>query len=347
MTGPRYHLALRELHAAAGATFRDVSGWSLPAHYGDAGLEYEALRETAGVADRSHFSRFIVTGTDAHEVLAAAFAGHVNELEEGRAMRSVALRDGVIDDLVLIARTGGISYIVIGQPGQRMATFERLSRAMGPDYDARIEDRTESTCLVSLAGTRTAETAAATFGDALQARVRAMQVAAFEFHGFRSMAIRTSDTGDDGFELMLSPAVAQHLLESLREAGVGLVGHDAMEVARVEACIPAFEPDLSPGLTPAEADLDVLLDIPGGADERILAALVIDGDQPVATGSLISGESGITGEVRSCVYSPRLRATIGLAILDAARAVPGTHLEVAGRRCGVVAKPLYRRREQP
>lgn len=341
---PVYHLALRELHAAAGASFGVTSGWSLPISYGSVPAECEALRSNAAVFDRSQRSRFLVTGTDAADVLAAVFAGHVNELEEGRAMRTVALDgDGTIRDLVLIARTGGIAYLVSGEPGQRFETFARLQGALAADFDARVDDRTESTVLLGLAGPNAAQVARDHLSDALPARLQSLHCVTFEFHGFRALAVRTSDTGEDGFEFMLAPAVAQHIIETLRAAGLTLVGHQALEIARVEACIPAFEPDLTPGLSPAEADLDVLLGIPGGRAGRILSGIILD-DEPIPTGAELQFEGQAVGEVRSCVRSPGLNATIALGIIHVRNAFPGTALKAGPSGATVVAKPFYRRR---
>ncbi len=340
-----FHLALRDLHAGAGASFDRRHGWMLPAHYGDLAGEYTALREGAAVADRSHTSRFMVTGTDAGELLAATFAGHVAELEEGRAMRAVWLDGaGRIGDLALIARTGGFAYMLAGEPARRAETLQRLNDARGADWDVRVDDRTESTCLLSLSGPRAAEVVERHLSDALPPRLPVLGTAAFEFHGFRALATRASTTGDDGFEFMLAPAVAQHVLETLTAAGVRLAGDDACEVARVEACIPAYEPDLEPGLTPAQADLDVLLEIPGGDQSSILAGAILDSDVPVSTGTVVSIEGRPAGQVRSCVRSPGLRATIALAVLDATRALPGTSLDAEGVAGTIVAKPFYRRR---
>ncbi|MEX0783143.1 MAG: glycine cleavage T C-terminal barrel domain-containing protein [Dehalococcoidia bacterium] len=339
-----FHLALKEIHAAAGASVAKRHGWLLPVHYGDMEREYHALREQAAVADRSHRSRIMVTGTDAAELLGAAFAGHPGELEEGRARRAVWLDgEGRIGDLVLIARTGGIAYLVAGEPARRFETVAQLQGARGADWDVRIDDRTESTCLLSLAGPRAAEVVERFLSDALPARLPTMMAAAFEFHGFRALAMRASATGDDGFEFMLAPAVAQHLIETLAQAGIVLAGDDALEVARVEACIPAFEPDLEPRLTPAQADLDVLLEVDGGDQSAILAGVILDGD-PVRTGTAISIDGRPVGQVRSCVRSPGLNATIGLALLDAANALPGTPLDASGIAGTIVAKPFYRRR---
>lgn len=346
MTGPAhlYHLALRDIHAAAGATFGPATGWSLPLHYGNPVAEYEDIRARAAVFDRSHRSRFIVSGADAHDVLGAVFAGYIDELEEGRSLRTVSLSaDGDITDVVLISRTGGIAYLISGEPGQRFETLGRLQQAIRTDFDARVDDRTETTCLIGLAGPDAATVAANHLSDALPSRLQTLHCVTFEFHGFRALAVRAGDAGEDGFEFMLAPAVAQHIIETLTAADVPLAGHEALEIARVEACIPAFEPDLAPGLSPSEADLDALMGIPGGREGRSLVALLLEGDSvPVATPLLLDGAE--LGHVRSCLRSPGLNASIGLGIIDSRRAFPGVTLQAAATAATVVAKPFYRRR---
>jgi aminomethyltransferase len=273
------------------------------------------------------------------------FAGHVEELEEGRAMRSVQLDgSGRIRDLVLIARTGGIAYMVAGEPEQRIETIEALRGAAGRDWDVRAEDRTETTCLLSVAGPASAEAIERHLADALPSRLPTLGCAAFELHGFRALAMRASDTGDDGFDLMLAPAVALHAIETLRAAGLPLVGDDAHEVARVEACIPAWEPDLEPGLTPAQADLDALLDVPGGDASVILAGALLETDRPLAPGTRVTVAGEAVGQVRSCVRSEALGATIALALVRPEVAQPGTALDAEGISGTIVAKPFYRRR---
>ncbi len=342
-----YHLALRDLHSQAGAVFGVAQGWSLPMHYGDPGAEHAALRSGAAILDRSARSRFLVTGTDALDVLRAVFAGHLEELEEGRAMRTVALDEaGNIRDLALIARTGGIAYLVTGEPAQRFETLARLESAVQADWDAVVGDRTETTCLIGLAGPAAQDFARQHLSEGLPARMQLLHTATFEFHGFRTLAMRTSDTGEDGFELMVAPAVALHLIETLRAAGLPLIGFVAQEMARVEACVPAFVPDLEPGLSPAEADLDVLLGIAGGREGRTLAALLFEGD-PLPAGTPILHRETVVGEVRSCLHSSGLNATIGLGVIETRHAFPGQQLDAKGVTAHVVVKPFLRRRAAP
>ena len=342
---PVYHLALRETYAAAGAIFEERLGWSLPMHFGDAAREYAALRNHAALFERSHRSRILVTGTDAHVVLDAAFEGHVHELEEGRSLRTVALDDaGNVSDLVLIARTGGIAYIVSGEPTRRTETLARLQSHVEQDFDVRIDDRTDSTCLIAIAGPAAADVVGQALSEGLPPRLPMLHALTFEYHGFRMLAMRTSDVGEDGFEFMVAPAVAQHMLETLTGAGVPLSGFEANECARIETCIPAFVPDLEPGLSPAEADIDVLMNLPGGREGRILAATLLEGETVPAVGARIRHEGREVGEIRSVTRSLALGSVIGLALLESPVAFPGAVLDVDGIPATIVAKPFYRRR---
>jgi len=339
-----YHLALRETHAAAGASMARLGDWMLPEHYGDAAGEHAALRQRAAILDRSFRSRILVTGTDAPDVLSATFEGHVGELEEGRSRRVAWLgSEGHIGDLALISRTGGIAYMVAGEPGRRAATLERLRAAIGQDFDVRIEDRTETTCLIGLAGPAAAEVAKEHLSEGLPARLQSLHAATFEFHGFRTLAVRTSDTGEDGFEFTVAPAVALHLIETLTAAGIPLAGFEAQESARVEACIPAFDPDLASGLSPAQADLDMLLGIEGGEASSLLSAIILDG-APVPAGTVVRSGGGAVGTMRSCLPSFTLGSTIGFAVVNDRVAFPGTPLDCDGQSGTIVAKPFYRRR---
>jgi aminomethyltransferase len=287
----------------------------------------------------------MVTGPDALDVLRGALTGAVDGVDEGRARRVVLLDErGKIADLVLVARVGGVAYLVSGEPERRAVLVERLQASVRPDFEARLDDRTETTCALGVAGPGAAELVARFVAEGLPGRLGPLHCVAFEFHGFRALAVRTSGTGDDGFELVLAPAVASHLLGTLRAGGVALAGHQALEVARVESCIPAWEPDLAPGLSPAEADLDVLLGVPSGSQGRILSAFVLEGP-PVRPGTAVTDAAGQTvGEVRSCVAAWGLKVTAGLAIMEAATAFPGAGFAAGGARLQVVAKPLFRRR---
>ncbi|MBH77706.1 MAG: hypothetical protein CL897_05725 [Dehalococcoidia bacterium] len=339
-------LALHSVHEAFGATFALERGWRLPKTYGDSEDEYARLRSKAAAFDRSDRTRLLVSGTDAALLLEAVFGEVARELDEGQSVRAAALsKSGNITDLSLIARMGGIAYVVIGEPGRGATTLAQLEDAIEEGYDVEIQDRTTTTCLIGLAGPAAAEVTGQHINNALPPRLPSMHAAPFEFHGYRALAIRTSGLGEDGFELMVAPPVAEHLLGLLEEAGVGLAGTAAQEIARIEAGVPAFTPDLETGITPAEAGLSQALGLPVEEPTRVLTSLLFEGMHipPLGTPALAEGQ--VIGELRSCARSFTLDAAAGLAILSQDQSHPGTEIWVGGERALVAQKPLYRRRK--
>lgn len=347
MTDPGVNrLALHAVHETLGATFALHGGWRLPETYGDPEDEYARLRSNAVAFDRSDRTRLLVSGTDAGAVLGAVFGAAAGELEEGRAVRAAALDDaGRIADLALVARTGGIAYIVMGEPGRGASTLAMLEAAVGEGYDVVIQDRTATTCLVGIAGPGAADAAARHVNDALPPRLPSMHAAPFEFHGYRALAVRTSALGEDGFEFMVAPPVAEHLLGLLEAGGIGPAGAAAQEIARIEAGVPAFTPDLETGLTPTEAGLGEALGLPPEEPPRLLSALLFEGFATPPVGAPALAEGQVVGELRSCARSFALDAAVGLAILNLDRSQPGTAISVGGERALVAQKPLYRRRK--
>jgi aminomethyltransferase len=340
-------LALHAVHEAYGATFALHGGWRLPETYGDSEDEYARLRSSAVAFDRSDRTRLLVSGTDAATVLAAVFGEAAGELEEGRAVRAAALdAGGRIADLALVARTGGIAYMVMGEPGRAATTLSMLEEAVGEGYDVVIQDRTSTTCLVGIAGPGAAEAAARHVNEALPPRLPPMHAAPFEFHGYRALAVRTSSLGEDGFEFMVAPPVAEHLLGLLQASGVGPAGMGALDLARIEAGVPAFTPDLETGLTPAEAGLSEALGLPADEPERVLSAVLFEGSATPPLGAPALADEQVVGELRSCARSFALDAAAGLAILTRNRSHPGTAILVGGERALVAQKPLYRRRKR-
>ena len=339
-------LALHVIHEEHNAAFAVHGRWQLPEHYGEIATEYEQLRSHAVAYDRSDRTRLMVSGTDAGVVLGAVFGESASELEEARAVRAATLDgDGRITDLVLIARTGGIAYVVIGEPGRGGGTLARLEAATRPGFDIGIEDRTATTCLIGIAGPGAAQVAAEQLNEALPARLPAMHATPFEFHGFRALAVRTSGLGEDGFELMVAPQVAEHLIGLLGGAAVPLAGFGAQEIARIEAGIPAFSPDLETGLTPAEADLTTALGLPPAAPAKVLSALLFENTTMPAVGTPALAGEAVVGELRSGARSFALDAAVGIAVLDQEESQPGTEITVGGELALVAQKPLYRRRK--
>jgi len=319
-------LPLRAVHEASGAQFEVSHGWNLPKAYERGpGAEYDALRNTAAITERTHYSRLLVTGSDAVDVLDAVLFGHVRELEEDRSMGTFCTdAEGHVSDLVMLNRTGGIAYLVEGEPSRGPATEALLRAAVQADYDVRIDDRTSTTCALEIVGPEAEKAVAAYVSPDLPPYLRPGHLVSFEFHGFRS-SVRRAAGESPSYLFMMAPQVASHLWESATAGGLVAAGTEAVETLRIEDGVPSWAAEFSSGLTPEEANLVA------GTAGRTLVSLSIQGPEPVRRGADVIAEGAEIGYVTSSSPSRRLDGTAALAVIGSSFTTAGVRLSVAGR----------------
>jgi aminomethyltransferase len=166
----------------------------------------------------------------------------------------------------------------------------------------------------------------------------------------------TGYTGEEGVELLCSPAHAVELWEAIVRRGAIPAGLGARDTLRLEVCFHLYGNDLSPERGPIEAGLGwcckeatgfvgaeaVAAVRERGAAEK-LVAFAIDGPGIARQGNPIVGG----GEVTSGTLSPSLGVGIGMAYVPAEHAAVGTRLEIdvrgKMRPAELKDKPLYRK----
>ena len=79
---------LHAQHIQLGAMFEEVTGWEMPAHYGDWRAEYDAIRQAVGVADLSHRGKVRVTGDDRVKWLQSVLSNDILPLQPGQGRYS-------------------------------------------------------------------------------------------------------------------------------------------------------------------------------------------------------------------------------------------------------------------
>src|SRR5215510_14245160 len=84
-------LSLHDLHAALGARFGEADGYLLPLHYGDPAAEHAAVRDHAGLGDRSQRGKVEVTGRDRVAFLQGMLSNDVKALQPGQGCAAAFL----------------------------------------------------------------------------------------------------------------------------------------------------------------------------------------------------------------------------------------------------------------
>jgi tRNA-modifying protein YgfZ len=128
---------------------------------------------------------------------------------------------------------------------------------------------------------------------------------------------------------------------------------------RIERGVPRFGVDFDDKTYPQEAGLErtaisfdkgcylgqevvCMLELRGHV-KRKLASVVLDAQEPPATGAVVTDDAGTAvGEVTSAIASPTLGRgkAVALAMIKRAQAEPGQGLVVGGARGEVVARPV-------
>ena len=331
----------------------EFAGWEMPVQYEGIRAEHMAVREYVGMFDVSHMGEIETSGPQALELLQKLISNDLSKVPVGGAQYGVLCREdgGVLDDLFTY-RLDIDRWLTVTNAANHERDLEWW-RAHARDFDVQVNDRIDDYAMLAVQGPRARELVQAISDAPLPPR---MTAAARRLAGAEMLVCGTGYTGEDGVELLLSPADASALWDELARRGAVPAGLAARDTLRLEACFHLYGNDLSIERGPIEAGLgwccaedtgfigsDAVRAVRAAGPQEKLVAFAIDGPGIARQGNPIAGG----GVVTSGTLSPCLGVGIGLAYVPAERAAVGTRLEIDVRgkmRSAVVReKPLYRR----
>ena len=356
--------SLYPLHLELNARMVPFSGWEMPVQYGGISQEHQAVRQRSGMFDISHMGKFVLSGADLISQLQQLVPSDLSPLQPGEAQYTVLLNPeaGIVDDLIIyyqgeVAGEQKITTIV------NAATTNKDKNWLLSHLDTsqiKFQDLSLDKALIAVQGATAVESLQAFVQEDLSAvkRFGHLEGTVLGKPGFLA---RTGYTGEDGFEVMVDPDVAESLWRSLLQSGVAPCGLGARDTLRLEAAMALYGQDINDSTTPSEAGLNWLvhLDRKGefigrsrleqqkqtGVDRR-LVGLQMTGrniarhDYPV----IYNGEK--VGIVTSGTLSQTLGYPIALAYVPTALAKVGQSLEVEIRGkaypATVVKRPFYK-----
>ncbi len=351
---------LNDRHLALGGRMVPFSGYTLPVQYPSGIIaEHKWTREHAGLFDVSHMGPAFLTlnqrsgDPDADHAAVAAIVeplvcGDIRGLKPGQLRYTLLLNEsgGTLDDL-MIARSptfpGGL-YIVVNA-GTKEADFARIAAAAG-DRAALMRADGEY-ALLALQGPE-----AVAVLDAIITGVAGlgfMTYGAFDWRDDQLFVSRSGYTGEDGFEILVTRALAGDLWDTLlADERVKPIGLGARDSLRLEAGLPLYGHDLDESVSPTEAGLNFAVskrrrearDFPGadrilrefaGDLTRIRVGLLVEGAPAREGAEILAAAGALIGKVTSGGFSPSLGRAIALGFVPPAHGKPGTRLQVSVR----------------
>ena len=298
--------------------------------------QYRALREEAGLVDRSGRPRLVVRGGEAAEFLQGQLTNDVEALAPGEGCYAALLdRKGKVQADMRVLRIGEDEFLIDTEP----ETGDLLARHLGTynvGRDAAVERDDSGGALLSLLGPLAPKLA----GDAPLGPEHAH---AERFVAGAACRVIATDAGAD----LLVPAdavaaVTAHLLAE----GAQPVSEDAADIARVETGRPRVGREIGPQTMPAEAAIDErAVSFTKGCyiGQETVARLHYKGkpnrhlrrlrpSEPVAAGDPVLAGDREVGVIGTAVISPA-EGPLALAILRR-EVEPGDEVRVGD---GVVA----------
>lgn len=356
---------LYEKHREAGARIVDFAGWEMPVQYAGVIEEHRAVREAAGLFDVSHMGEVRVQGAGAEAFLQGLTPNDVSKLAQGQAHYSALLteRGTYVDDL-LVYRLAHDDFLLVVNASNAPGDFEWIrSRAEGRD-DVTVENRSDDYALLALQGPKAVEILQG-LTDTDLSSIRYYRFALGTVDGREAILSRTGYTGEEGFELYVSPEDASALWDRLLEAGEsrGLVpaGLGARDTLRLEAAMALYGHEIDDTTTPWEARLGWTVKMEAGefvgkealaaqkeagVSRRLVGFEVLDRGIAREGAPVYQGEHEV-GRVTSGTWSPTFEKALGLAYVPVDLAEPGTEIEIGVRKRRLAAKvvptPFYKR----
>ena len=342
MTVELLNSPLHAAHLAVGAKFAEFGGWNMPIAYkGGTIAEHQECRSGCAIFDVSHLGSVRVNGSEALEKLQRTFTNDLGRISPGKAQYSHMLNEngGVVDD-VIIWWISESSFEIMPNASNTTRVVDALNAQSG---DLEIAETTHDRAVIAVQGPQAREVLSKISAEA--ASVPRFCVENTQFANSSITVAGTGYTGEDGLEISVPLANALELWSLLVEAGGSPAGLGARDTLRLEAGLPLHGNELSPEITPIEANLKwvVSMDkkqflgkeaikrqIDNGVNKK-LYGIATSGRRPPRSGQKVLDEGAEIGVITSGNYSPILGHGIAIALLPASYTI-GDQLFISGRK---------------
>ena len=334
------------LHKELGAKLVPFVGWNMPIQFAGVLSEHTCVRERVGLFDVSHMGEIEVKGKDAKKFLQFLLSNNVEKMFDGSILYSLMCYEtgGVVDDL-LAYRFSENHYFLCVNASNSDKDYDWIARHAS-SFNVNIKNISSETSQLALQGP-----------DAKNVLQSLCDISLddLSYYNFRkgmvnnveSLISRTGYTGEDGFELYLSPEkvseVFRSLMEQGRSYGIQPIGLGARDTLRIEMGYPLYGNEIDNNPTPLDAGLgwvikfdkgeflgrgSLLKQKEQGSPRRKLVGLkLLTRGVPRAHYQVFkNGES--VGEVTSGTFSPTLNTGVGLCYVSSEYSDIGNHLDV-------------------
>ncbi len=323
--------------------------------------EYDALTDGVGLLDRSDVGRLSVLGEESLDLLNRLSTNELMGMEFGAGVSTILTSNkGRIIDLLEVFRRRK-DVLVMTSPGAcgKVMDWIKFYTIM---EDVEVKDLTDETVLFSVVGPE---------AENLLSQVFDEDVSSLKQHDF--IQVNVSGTSADiyrtdfvrlpGYDIIGGVDAGRNLWRELlnigRNFGIKTVGSAAMEMVRVEMCVPIFGAELTEQYNPLEADLLNLISFTKGCyiGQEVIARLNTyqkvqkslvglrwsNPDVSLARESKLTRAGKEVGVITSISRNLNFDGGLGLGYVDARQAEVGLVFEVESDRGNVEVEVIQPR----
>lgn len=287
-------------------------------------IQYRAVRESAGIFNRSKRGKVRAEGADCLRFLHGMVTNTVESLaeNEGNYAAVTSARGQTLLD-IWVHRLQDCIYMET-EPGLATKLIETLDRYLIAD-DVALSDESDIWAIWGVQGPAALELVGRVVGH-IPADLPEHHTVVRAFDGAPTWVTARSYTGEPGYDLRIAQDHTDSLRRALVTAGGTPVGWQVEETLRVEAGIPRYGTEIDESVVPLEAGLNRAVDFDKGCyigqeviakmhfrgrPRRYLTGLI--GNTPVCGNITVNDK--IVGRVTTCVKSLHLNREIALAII--------------------------------
>lgn len=314
--------------------------------------EVEAVSNSVGVLDLPGFSRFGISGPGSAEWLRGRIAGALPKAGRMTLGYFPDAKGRVLTEMSII-RHGDDDFTLITAAAAQWHDFDILRPAQ--ELGITVSDQTRDLTTLIVSGPKSRDLFARLSTADLSAEWLTHQHATVA--GQPAFLVRVSFAGELGWEVHARFDQMPTIYDAVLEAGATPFGMYALNSMRLEKGYRAWKADLSTDYSLLESGLarfvrlDKPQDFPGkealiaeaerGPTKRFVTLMLEAGPCDAPYMSSIWKDGDIVGEVTSAGYGYRTNTAIGLGIVRAELANPGTPLEVEvfGKRQAATVAP--------
>jgi glycine cleavage system aminomethyltransferase T len=361
---------LHERLAAQGACFGVKNGWERPNWFARGAMEpvmeysfgrqnwfechaaeHRACRERVAIFDQTGFSKYVLKGPDAVDVLQRLCGNNVDVPVERIVYTGIFNQRGGFESDLTVVRTGLSEFYLISGTSQTVRDLDWVASHIGPDKHAEVVDVTSAWSVIGVMGPQS-RILLSRLTDADLSNV------AFPFGTAQTIslgmaivrALRITYVGELGWEFHVPAEQVALVYDALLEVGqefeIANAGHYAINSLRLEKGYRAWGADLSPDDSALEAGLgfaiawnkptpfigrEALLQQKQTGLRRQLVIFVLQDPEPMLWGSEpIYRDGKAVGYTTSGSYAHTLGSAIGMGYVNHSEPVTAEFIK-AGR----------------